>query len=72
MPPGSRGTNDLSTAQFVPGLGRSLAEAVAEPRGLLQDRFSLSPPTLAFRLLGGGTGEAASRRNGGIFSAGWG
>ncbi len=58
MPPGSRGSNDLSTAQFMPGLGRSLAEAVAEPRGLLQDRFSLSPPTLAFRSLGG-AGEAA-------------
>ena len=60
MPPGSRGTNDLSTAQFMPGLGRSLAEAIAEPRGLLQDQFSLPPPTLAFRLLAGGTGEAAT------------
>ena len=57
MPPGSRGTSDLTTAQFMSGLGRSLAEAAAEPRGLLQDRFTLSPPTLAFRLLSG-EGEA--------------
>ena len=47
----ARGTNDLATAQFVPRLGRSLAEVAAEPRGLLHDRFTLSPPTLGFRLL---------------------
>ena len=34
-----------------PRLGRSLADAAAEPRGLLQDRFALPPPMLAFRLL---------------------
>ena len=61
MPPGSIGTSDLTTAQFMPGLGRLLAEAAAEPRGLLRDRFSLSPPTLVFRLMGSG-GEATSER----------
>jgi photosystem II stability/assembly factor-like uncharacterized protein/tetratricopeptide (TPR) repeat protein len=60
LPPGARGTCDLSTAQFMPGLGRSLSEAVAEPRGLLQERFSLPPPTLAFRVLSGGAGDAAA------------
>ena len=47
----ARGAGDLATAQFVPRLGRSLAEMAAEPRGLLHDRFTLSPPTLGFRLL---------------------
>ena len=47
----TRGASDLATAQFVPRLGRSLAEMAAEPRGLLHDRFTLSPPTLGFRLL---------------------
>ena len=36
-----RGGSDLATAQFAPRLGRSLAEAAAEPRGLLHDRFTL-------------------------------
>jgi photosystem II stability/assembly factor-like uncharacterized protein len=64
LPPGSRGACELSTAQFVPGLGRSLAEAVAEPRGLLQDCFTLPPATLAFRLLGGtGTAATSDRRD---------
>jgi photosystem II stability/assembly factor-like uncharacterized protein len=59
LPEGSRGTSDLATAQFMPGLGRSLAEAVAEPRGLLQDRYTLPPATLAFRLSGVDVAEAA-------------
>jgi photosystem II stability/assembly factor-like uncharacterized protein/tetratricopeptide (TPR) repeat protein len=53
MPPGSRGVAEMTTAQFMPALGRSLAEAVAEPRGLLCDHFTLSPPTLAFHGAGG-------------------
>lgn len=50
-PPGARAANGLPTSQFAPRLGRSLAEASAEPRGLLADRFTVSPPTLGFRLL---------------------
>ena len=61
MPPGSRGASDLTTAQFMPGLGRSPAEAAAEPRGLVQDRWSPSPPTLGFRLLAGGAAESQRR-----------
>ncbi len=63
LPPGARGGCELSTAQFLPGLGRSPAEAAAEPRGLLQDGFSPPPPTLAFRLLGSSDGEAATERH---------
>ena len=62
MPPGSRSASDLTTTQFMPGLGRSPAEAAAEPRGLLQDRFSLSPPTLAFRPLAGSE-QGTNRRD---------
>jgi photosystem II stability/assembly factor-like uncharacterized protein/tetratricopeptide (TPR) repeat protein len=51
MPAGARGTNELVTAAFAAGLGRSLADAAAGPRALLQDRFTIAPPTLAFRLL---------------------
>ncbi len=63
LPPGAHGACDLSTAQFMPGLGRSLCEAVAEPRGLLQEGFSLPPPTLAFRVLSDGAGDAAAERH---------
>ncbi|MGD0517519.1 MAG: YCF48-related protein [Thermoguttaceae bacterium] len=42
------GSMDLATSQFAARLGRSLADAAAEPRGLLSDRFCLSPPTLGF------------------------
>ena len=53
MPPGERGAGELSTARFAPRLGGTLAEAAAEPRGLLQDRFVPSPPTLTLRPLDG-------------------
>ncbi len=49
LPPGARGTLEIVPAQFMPGLGRSIAEAVVEPRGLLADRFSVAPTTLAFQ-----------------------
>jgi len=49
LPAGSRGSIDLITAQLAPRLGRSLAEAAAEPRGLLQDRPRLAPSTLTFQ-----------------------
>ena len=51
MPPGTRGAIELITAQLMPRLGRSLAEAADEPRGLLQDHLLPAPPTLSFRLL---------------------
>jgi hypothetical protein len=51
MPSGVRGTIEESIEQFCPRLGCSLAEAAAEPRGLLQERFSVAPPMVGFRLL---------------------
>jgi photosystem II stability/assembly factor-like uncharacterized protein len=49
--PGTHGQIDLSASQFSARLGRSLADAAAEPRGLITDRFCLSPTTLGFRIL---------------------
>jgi photosystem II stability/assembly factor-like uncharacterized protein len=51
VPPPAQGSTDLTTAQLATRLGRSLAEVAAMPRGLLEDRFQLAPPTLGFRLL---------------------
>ncbi len=51
LPPGVHGINELATAQFVPRLGRSPADATAEASGLLHDRFTTPPPVLAFQLL---------------------
>ena len=51
MPSGQRSPSDLVTTQFAPRLGRSLADAAAEPRGLVRSAFSIAPPTLGFRLL---------------------
>ena len=59
---------ELVTAQFAPALGRSLADAAAEPWGLLQDRFLPSPPTLGFRLLA--SNRARPERIGGDFFGG--
>ncbi|MBU4272936.1 MAG: hypothetical protein KKE86_11590 [Planctomycetes bacterium] len=53
MSPGERGAGELSTTQFAPRLGGTPAEAAAEPRGLLRDRFVPSPPTLTLRPLDG-------------------
>jgi photosystem II stability/assembly factor-like uncharacterized protein len=60
---GSRGAGDLITGQFAPAFGRSLADAAAEPRGLLQDHFTLPPPTLGFRLFAGNGPEASDQRD---------
>ena len=49
--PGRRGSTELTTAQLAARLGRSLADVAATPRGLLEDKFSVAPPTLGFRLL---------------------
>ena len=45
---GARGASDLAAAQFAPRLGRTLADAAAEPRSLLEDRYIVAPPTLGF------------------------
>lgn len=63
MRPGERGGSDLVTTQFAPRLGRSLADAAAEPRGLLDDRFSLAPPMLGFRLLLNSAPQEQDRRD---------
>ncbi len=63
MPPGARGGSDLVASQFATRLGRSLAETAAETRGLLQDRFSLSPPILGFRLLINTASQEQDRRD---------
>ncbi len=63
MPPGGRGAIELVTAQFAAGLGRSLEDAAAEPRGLLRDCFAPSPRTLGFRPPGGKTAAEADRRD---------
>ncbi|MGA2060196.1 MAG: YCF48-related protein [Thermoguttaceae bacterium] len=48
---GTHGPIDLSASQFSARLGRSLADAATEPRGLLTDRFSLPPTILGFSAL---------------------
>lgn len=63
MGPGARGACDLVTTQFAPRLGRSLSDAAAEPRGLLRDRFSLSPSMLGFRLLFSTASQELDRRD---------
>ena len=51
MPPGTRGTIQLMTAQLAPRLGRSLADMAAPARGLLEDRFHAPVAALGFRPL---------------------
>ncbi len=41
LPPGMHGAAEIVTAQFNPHAGRSLADATAEARGLLQNHFAL-------------------------------
>ncbi len=48
---GTHGPIDLSVSQFSARLGRSLADAATEPRGLITDRFCLPPTTLGFSVL---------------------
>jgi photosystem II stability/assembly factor-like uncharacterized protein len=45
---GAHGSIDLSASQLSPRLGRSLADAAAEPRGLIADRFRPVPASLEF------------------------
>jgi photosystem II stability/assembly factor-like uncharacterized protein len=45
---GAHGSIEITTSQFAARLGRSLADAAAEPRGLLSDCFYFSPMTLGF------------------------
>jgi len=51
LPPPAQGSTDVTTAQVATRLGRSLADVAALPRGLLEDRYTVAPPTLGFRLL---------------------
>jgi photosystem II stability/assembly factor-like uncharacterized protein len=60
LPPGVRGSPEVTTTQYSPRLGRSLADVVAAPRGLLEDHFRPCPATLGFRLLAGNTAGNAT------------
>ncbi len=51
LPRGARGSIDLTTEQYSVQLGRTPAEVAAEPRGLLDDRFTPSPQSLGFQVL---------------------
>jgi photosystem II stability/assembly factor-like uncharacterized protein len=46
--PGAHGQIELAASEFAAGLGRSLADAAADPRGLVSDRVGLTPTTLGF------------------------
>ncbi|HUT93840.1 MAG TPA: YCF48-related protein [Thermoguttaceae bacterium] len=50
LQPGLDGAVSLATAELAERLGRSLADVVSLPRGLVEDRFRVSPSTLSFRL----------------------
>ncbi len=63
LPPGARGIGELNVAQPLPGLGGALADAVAEPRGLLHEDYAPPPASLAFRLLWTATTANADRRD---------
>jgi photosystem II stability/assembly factor-like uncharacterized protein/tetratricopeptide (TPR) repeat protein len=66
LPPGSRGTIELLTAQWAPRLGRSLADVAERPRGLIDDRYRAADAALGFRSLT----AAALAEGGGDFLAG--
>ncbi len=51
LPPSQRGPTELTTAKLAARLGCSLADLSAEPRGLLENRFTIVPPSLGFRLI---------------------
>jgi photosystem II stability/assembly factor-like uncharacterized protein len=51
VPPPSRGSTELVTGQWAARLGHSLADVAARGRDLLEDRFSVAPEVLGFRLL---------------------
>ena len=51
LPPGVHGAVNLTTAELAERLGRSLADLAATPRGLLDERFGVSPASLGFGLV---------------------
>ena len=51
LPPGRRGGIEVLTGQLATRLGRSLADAAAPARGLVEDRFHPAPPAIALRPL---------------------
>ena len=53
LPPGRRGGIEVLTAQLAPRLGRSLADAAATARGLVEERFRPAPTAIALRPLAG-------------------
>jgi hypothetical protein len=63
LPTQSRGAVELPTTQLTARSGGTLADAAAEPRGLLQDEPAAVPPTWAFRLLAGDAAEEQNRRD---------
>lgn len=59
---GTHGAADLTTSQLASRLGASFADAAADPRGLIAERFAPAPATIGFRsLLGSITGDAGGR-----------
>jgi photosystem II stability/assembly factor-like uncharacterized protein len=51
MAPGLTGTANVTTSQLSPRLGKTLGDAAATPRGLIDGRFRIIGETLGFRLL---------------------
>lgn len=51
LPPETTGMVNLSTAQLVPRLASSLADATSTSRGLINDAFQPSPQQLGFQLV---------------------
>ncbi|MDI9444765.1 MAG: YCF48-related protein [Planctomycetota bacterium] len=51
MAPGLTGTANVTTSQLSLRLGKTLADAAATPRGLIDSRFRIAGETLGFRLL---------------------
>jgi photosystem II stability/assembly factor-like uncharacterized protein len=63
QPPGNRGSIDVSTSQLAQRLGASLADAAAEPRGLIQPRPETVPPVLGYQMLANDATPNADRRD---------
>jgi tetratricopeptide (TPR) repeat protein len=51
LPSGMRSEINISTVQFSPHLGGTLADVSVEPRGLLVDQPTIAPPMVAFHPL---------------------
>ncbi len=63
LPPGTRGSQNLTTGQLAVRLGRSLADVAATPRGLIEERYRIAPPTLGFELLTSRLPQELARRD---------